>query len=568
MSLDQSRSDSSSVAEDTGAPAIPRRSFWGLLSISVFWLALNFHWAAIIVIILPSQVEALLAHSYLQSHAFNQDALNTFINNNKAVALALVSTPGLLVALFSNPLFGMLSDRTFGRWGRRRPYIAGGTLLNIAGLLLMAVAPNIITLLLALCLVQFANNAAAAPFHAYLPDLVNEEQRGLASGLMGVAQSVGIILGAEVIGQLVHINAVQEATSAASVQSALSGYRGELLAAYGAIAAIMLLLMLLTIWAVKEPAWPRQAQRAYGGRQALSADFNRRGWFTSYRRQIGEGALACALVIVVLVGSLLVLQAFGLRFDLDGAHLPQSGTPQAASDAAQHANIAINGVLLVVMLIVTIWAARLFDFRPRRDPDFAWVAGTRLLVTLGVQTVEVFLQYYFHDVLGRTDQEAQAGLFAAVLTVAAALTTFFGGWYSTRIGRKRMVYLCGAVMTAVAAIFIPLNFLATSGALDSNTGLTIALVAGAIFGLGYGAYLSVDWALVADVLPSKERFARDMGIWNIAVTIPQVIAFVIGSILLSLTVPTSIRYTLLFVTFAVYSIAGTVTVRYIKGVKR
>jgi MFS family permease len=564
MSLDQSRSDSSGgtsalSAKASSEPAIPRRSFWGLLSISIFWLALNFHWAAIIVIILPSQVEALLAHSYLQSHAFNQSALNTFINNNKAVALALVSTPGLLVALFSNPLFGMLSDRTFGRWGRRRPYIVGGTLLNIVGLLLMAVAPNIITLLLALCLVQFANNAAAAPFHAYLPDLVNEEQRGLASGLMGLAQSVGIILGAEVIGQLVHINAVQDATSAASVQSALSGYAGELLAAYGAIAAIMLLLMLLTIVSVKEPAWPRQAREA-----AVRAT----GWFTSYRRQIGEGALALALVIVVLVGSLLVLQIFGLRFDLDGAHLPQSSTPQAASDAAQHANIAINGVLLVVMLIVTIWAARLFDFRPRRDPDFAWVAGTRLLVTLGVQTVEVFLQYYFHDVLGRTDQEAQAGLFAAVLTVAAALTTFFGGWYSTRIGRKRMVYLCGAVMTAVAAIFIPLNFLAISGAVNSNTGITIALVAGAIFGLGYGAYLSVDWALVADVLPSKERFARDMGIWNIAVTIPQVIAFVIGSILLSLTVPTSIRYTLLFVTFAVYSIAGTVTVRYIKGVKR
>jgi MFS family permease len=566
MSLDQPLSGSSEVsAEAIGAPAIPRRSFWGLLSISIFWLALNFHWAAIIVIILPSQVEALLAHSYLQSHAFNQDALNTFINNNKAVALALVSTPGLLVALFSNPLFGMLSDRTFGRWGRRRPYIAGGALLNIAGLLLMAVAPNIITLLLALCLVQFANNAAAAPFHAYLPDLVNEEQRGLASGLMGLAQSVGIILGAEVVGQLVHINAVQDATSAASVQSALSGYSGELLAAYGAIAAFMLLLMLLTIWTVKEPAWPRQALSAD---RAPAGGFNRRGWLTSYRRQIGEGALALALVIVVLVGSLLVLQTFGLRFDLDGAHLPQSGTPQAASDAAQHANIAINGVLLVVMLIVTIWAARLFDFRPRRDPDFAWVAGTRLLVTLGVQTVEVFLQYYFHDVLGRTDQEAQAGLFAAVLTVAAALTTFFGGWYSTRIGRKRMVYFCGAVMTAVAAIFIPLNFFAISGAVDSNTGVTIALVAGAIFGLGYGAYLSVDWALVADVLPSKERFARDMGIWNIAVTIPQVIAFVIGSILLSLTVPTSIRYTLLFVTFAVYSIAGTVTVRYIKGVKR
>ena len=563
MSLDQSLSDSSGAetvsAEAPGAPTIPRRSFWGLVSISIFWLALNFHWAAIIAIILPSQVEALLAHSYVQSHAFDQAALNNFVNNNKAVALALVSSPGLLVALFANPLFGMLSDRTFGRWGRRRPYIVAGTLLNIVGLLLMAVAPNIITLLLALCLVQLANNAAAAPFHAYLPDLVNEEQRGLASGLMGLAQSVGLILGAEVIGQLVHISAIQNATSAAGLQSALSGYSGELLAAYGAIAFAMLLLMLLTIWGVKEPIVSRPV------RAAASAAGS---WFSSYRRQIGEGVLALALVIVVLVGALLALQAVGLSFDLNGAHLPTSSTPQAASDTAQHANIAINGVMLVVMFILAVWSARLFDFRPRRDPDFAWVAGTRLLVMLGVQTVEVFLQYYFHDVLGRTDQEAVTGNFIAVLTVAAALTTFFGGWYSNRIGRKHMVYLCGGVMTAVAAIFIPLNFLAASGAVGSNAGINIALVAAAIFGLGYGAYLSVDWALVADVLPSKERFARDMGIWNIALTMPQVMAFVIGSILLSLAVPTPVRYTLLFVTFAVYSIAGTVTVRYIKSVKR
>ncbi len=563
MSLEQSLPTSSGGVEAPGAsvegaPAIPRRSLWGLISISIFWLALNFHWTALLFIIVPSQVEALLAHSYLQSHAFNQAALNDFINDNKAVALALVSSPGLLVALVSNPLFGMLSDRTRGRWGRRRPYIVGGTLLNMVGLLLMAVAPNIITLMLALCLVQFANNGAAAPFHAYLPDLVNEEQRGLAAGIMGFVQSVGIILGAVITGQLINIDPVTSARSSGAVQSALSTYSGELLLAYGLVAGFIFVLMLVTVLGVNESAWYGQAREVAGATV---------GWLARYRRQVGEGALALALVVVVLVGALLVLQAGGLSFDLDGAHLPQSSSLQAASDAAQHANIAINGVLLLIMLVVTIWAARLFDFRPRRDPDFAWVAGTRLLMMLGINTVQAFLQYYFHDVLGSNNQEALAGTFAAVLTVAAALTTFFGGWLSTRIGRKRMVYLSGGVMTIVAVIFIPLNFLATSGTLGQGAGTTVALVGGAIFGLGFGAYLSVDWALVADVLPSKERYARDMGIWNIAVTIPQVVAFVIGSILLSLAVPPSVRYTLLFAIFLLYCLAGTITVRYIKGVK-
>src|SRR5215831_6935728 len=223
-------------AYQTGAAALPRRSLWGLISISLFWLALSFHWTAFLIIILPSQVEALLAHSYVQGHVFNQSALNDFVNNNKAVALALISSPGLLVALVSNPLFGMLSDRTKGRWGRRRPYILVGALVNLGGLGLMAAAPNILTLMLALCLVQLANNAAAAPFHAFLPDLVNEEQRGTAAGIMGFVQIFAIILGAFITGQLISIDSVLHAGNASAVTGTLSTYSNHLLVDYGVVA--------------------------------------------------------------------------------------------------------------------------------------------------------------------------------------------------------------------------------------------------------------------------------------------------------------------------------------------
>src|SRR5579883_1468111 len=561
MTLEQSMPGGADIpdvlhADKTGEAALPRRSLWGLISIGIFWLALNFHWTALLIVILPSQVEALLAHSYLQTHGTNLAGLADFVNNNKAVTLALVTSPGLLVALVSNPLAGMLSDRTAGRWGRRRPYILGGTLLNIVGLFLMAVAPNIITLMMALCLTQLANNTAAAPFHAYLPDLVNEEQRGTAAGIMGLAQIVGIILGALVTGMLLSIDPVLKAQSSSAANGALSTYSTQLLIVYGIIALVMFALMLLTVLAVSEPPWQRSAAEAMA--PGASA-----GWLARYRRQVGEGVLALALIVIVLVVSLLALQAAGITIDLNGAHLAHSDT-----QSANNANIAINGVLLMVLLIVTIWAARLFDFRPRRDPDFAWVAGTRLLMMLGINTVQAFLQYYFHDVLGSQHQETDASNFVIILTLTAAVTTFFGGWLSTRYGRKRMVYLSGGFMSAVAAIFISLNFLVAGGVLSDAIGLFIALGGGAVFGLGYGAYLSVDWALVADVLPSKERYARDMGIWNIALTVPQVVAFVIGSLLLSIAAPASVRYTLLFVVFVIYAVAGTVTVRYIKAVKR
>src|SRR5437899_7478122 len=130
-------------------PAIhlPRLRWPQILAISIFWLALNFHWAALGIIILPSQVFKIVGE--LQ----------------KGEALAFVLVPGAFVSLFANPLFGMLSDRTRGRlasWGRRRPYILFGTLVNIGGLLWMATAPDIPSLAIAYVLVQFSSNAAQA----------------------------------------------------------------------------------------------------------------------------------------------------------------------------------------------------------------------------------------------------------------------------------------------------------------------------------------------------------------------------------------------------------------------
>src|SRR5205823_8895137 len=150
------------------ATDLPRLRWTQILAISIFWLALNFHWAALGIIILPSQVFKIVGELH------------------KGEALAFVLVPGAFVSLFANPLFGMLSDRTRGRlasWGRRRPYIFFGTLINIVGLIWMAASHDIVSLAAAYILVQFSNNAATAPFHALLPDIVPPEQRGLTSGV-------------------------------------------------------------------------------------------------------------------------------------------------------------------------------------------------------------------------------------------------------------------------------------------------------------------------------------------------------------------------------------------------
>src|SRR5262245_45468088 len=92
---------------------------------------------------------------------------------------------------------------------------------------------------------------------------------------------------------------------------------------------------------------------------------------------------------------------------------------------------------------------------------------------------------------------------------------------------------------------------------------------GALFGVGYGAYLAVDWALAIDVLPKGEAAAKDMGIWHVSLVFPQVLAPAITGFTLTALKPVGLLlgYTVVFVLTAVWFILGTVFLRAIRGVK-
>ena len=512
---------------------LPRRSLGGLIAISIFWFAINFHWSALLLIVVPSQVTSLLLHAAPGAALVDQ---KSWVDAHKALTLALVLAPGLIVALIANPLFGLLSDRTPGRFGRRRPYVVGGALLNVVGLGLMAFAPlafihqgrgnpfgpSLIALTLGLMLAQLANNAAAAPFHALLPDLVPTEQRGKASGIMGLALFLGQIGGA-IAPTLCGFNSDSLLTGKQSA----TVYDHGVIAAYLIVAVVTLLLAGLTCVTVREQPWRRD--QATAGADAQTQHTTR------------------DLLGTVLVTLLIVAVAIGLT------HAPIGFSLNTDS---------LSVLQLVAVIIAGIGAARAFGFRPTREPDFGWVVSTRMLVMMGVYMVQTFLQYYMKDVVHSTQPEADTATFVIILTGTALLSTLVAGWASDRLGRKRMVYISGAFMAVVGAAFVGAPYL-----LPNNI-LLLTFIASAVFGLGYGAYISVDWALVADVLPSEKTYARDMGVWNIGLTLPQVLAAVLGGWLLTLGGHNRFGYSLLFIWFVLFCVAGTVTVRFINGVRR
>lgn len=156
---------------------------------------------------------------------------------------------------------------------------------------------------------------------------------------------------------------------------------------------------------------------------------------------------------------------------------------------------------------------------PRQYPDFAWVWLTRALMMLGFYMIQPYMQFYMHDLLHVDNPAKQSAIVFAVILLAACLSGFFGGWMSDHFGRKRIVVYSTLIIAVMSVVFIFLN------------NLNQALLAGLLFGIGYGAYISVDWALGTDVLPKQEDAASDMAVWHIAMTAPQIIGPVIAGTL-------------------------------------
>jgi MFS family permease len=493
---------------------LPRLPWTQILAISIFWLGLNFHWAALGIIILPSQVFKIVG------------------DLNKGQALAFVLVPGAFVALFANPLFGMLSDRTRGRlalWGRRRPYIFCGTLVNIVGLLWMAVSRDIVSLAAAYVLVQLSSNAATAPFHALLPDVVPSEQRGLASGVMGLLAIVGSIGGASMASFFIDAN------------QPLPAYVLGLWTAYGIIISVLLALMLVTIFSVRE----RKSFSMSSSFQEETAESPYLPTPTENAAPAGRTWLSLYVIFTVFWTLVIAAAAWSLIALWNTLHL---------------AGVQISGGVQMVLLafIATAGILRLFDFNPRRDPDFAWVLLTRLMMMLGIYCVQDFLQFFMRDIVKVPHPEQQTTNFLIILSLASLISALGAGWLSDRVGRKRMVYISGGFLVLVGIILMIIQ------------SLPLVLASAAIFGIGYGAYTSVDWALVADVLPSDKHYARDMGVWNISLSLPQVIAPVIGGLLIDRF--TSAGTPLLgFQLLSAFSITccliGTATVYFIRGIK-
>jgi MFS family permease len=153
--------------------ALPLRQ---LFTLSIYWLGIQTIWGGLNTIVIPQRIDAL-----------NPGA--------QGVLLALIIAVGAIAPIIVQPTVGMISDYTVTRWGRRKPYIVIGALLDVAFLAGFAWSNTFLAMLAFYFLLQLSSNFAQGPFQGYVPDLVPARQVGTASGLMGLMLVLGTIVG-------------------------------------------------------------------------------------------------------------------------------------------------------------------------------------------------------------------------------------------------------------------------------------------------------------------------------------------------------------------------------------
>ncbi len=370
-----------------------------LLAISVYWFGINAIWGGY-EIFGQHQVEALVGAGARGTVSGNIELLAAF------------------VAILVQPTVGTLSDYTVSRWGRRKPYIFVGAVLDLVFIVAIATSSSILALSAFLLLLQFSSNLAQGPFQGYVPDLVPDRQVGLASGLLGCMRTLGVIGGAALV-----------STGAAT---------GDYATPFVAVGVIELLLALLTVAFVREGPAPRRR--------------NGRSW-------------------VAVAG-----EAWGL-------------------DAL-------------------------------RERAFLFMTATRLLFLMGPAVFVNVSLYYVRDALDQSGAALTGWLTlgSALLAVGAAVGTLPGAALSNRIGRKPVIW--------ASAVVSGLAILGLAWAPSPEAAMPAVL----LLGVGAGAYLAVDWALMTACIP-RIAAGRYMGLANIANSISGPLAiFVAGRVLDAVTV--------------------------------
>lgn len=420
--------------------------WYDYITINIYYLALTMLSQTLVPLVLPLLVQQFVGET------------------QKGTYLGIIRLWGLMAALLAQAFWGMISDRSTSRWGRRRPFILGGTLgdfIFIIGIGLTAGLSGLTgfwVLFACYLLLQFCTNAAHGATQGFIPDLVPEAQRGRFSGIKALFEvPLPVILVSFTIARII------------------SG--GNLWLGLFVLMGFMAVSTALTMLVREEPL------------RETPSPLN----WEPFLRLLAMTAAFTA----VIVGLGRLMRAIGSAFVGLQSVLGLSLLMGAAGLLAMTLAVAV-GVWLSVR--ISVGAAH-----QQEHPAFTWWVINRLAFLVPAFSLSGFVLYFLQGRLGlspeaATGPAAQMMMFVGVFVLLSALPS---GWLSDQFGRKRMVALSGIIGGMGTLILL----------LSPN--LTLIYIGASVIGVATGAFYSANWALGTSLVPEKEA-GRYLGISNLA----------------------------------------------------
>ena len=280
-----------------------------------------------------------------------------FSPGSEGTTLFALTVAGALIAAIVQPTVGSISDYTISRWGRRKPYIFIGSVLDVVFLYGVATSNSILAVASFMVLLQVSANFAQGPFQGYVPDLVPVRQVGLASALVGLFQVLG--------------NAVGFGIGSAAVATD-NFFLGMM-----ALGALELATMVSVVWRVNEG----RTARDRGGRSWLSVA--REAWATDILKERSFLWLVTSRLFFLMGATMLInlsLFYFAQTFGLD-------------QEGAGGANFPVLAAVIFGNIVTVIPAGRISDRVGRKPVIYVAcaVAGAGMLIVALAPAIPVVI---------------------------------------------------------------------------------------------------------------------------------------------------------------------------------
>jgi MFS family permease len=198
---------------------------------------------------------------------------------------------------------------------------------------------------------------------------------------------------------------------------------------------------------------------------------------------------------------------------------------------------------------------------PWRSYNFTVVFLTRSSIMLGLALFMTYIEYYFAQVQHIQNFVQVTAIVAVFALGGGVVSGLVFGILSDRLKRRAPI-VSGATLCMSLASFAFVVF--------PNNLATWLWPLGVLFGLGHGAFTSVDWALSIDALPSSEDVGKDLGLWDASTTIPAIIAPLLGSLIINVANhfgQIALGYRLVFTAATLFLIVAGICVLFVREKK-